>query len=155
MKKPNLILLALVIAAAGFFIWAWNRSGSAPSATNPSGSSAQTAATSTVLEAKTNSDGWAEVEATPLAFGSNEWSFGIALNAHQEIDADLTKEATLTDDRGDSLAPLRWDEPNPGGHHRKGTLTFPVPPSKPQSITLTMKDVGGAAQRTFTWTLSQ
>lgn len=153
MRKSNLILLALVIAAAGFFIWAWSRSGSAPPVTNSSGSSAQTVATSTSLESKTNSDGWAEVEATPLALGSNEWSFGIALNAHQEIDADLTKAATLVDDRGDTFTPLRWEEPNPGGHHRKGTLVFKAPSSALSSITLAMKDVGGVAMRKFSWQL--
>ncbi len=154
MKKLNLILLILVIAAAGFFLWAWNQPADQPAVKSPENNTS-TAATSSAFEAKTNSDGWAEVEALPLALASSEWSFSVTLNAHQEIDADLTKAVTLTDDRGDSLAPLRWDEPNSGGHHRKGTLVFPAPSSKPASITLTMKDVGGAALRTFTWKLIQ
>jgi len=154
MKKSDLILFALVIAAAGFFLWAWNRPADQPAVKSP-GNNTSAAATSSTLEAKTSSDGWAEVEAMPLALASSEWSFGISLNAHQEIDADLAKAVTLTDDQGDSLAPLRWDEPSPGGHHRKGTLVFPAPSSKPASITLTMKDVGGAALRTFTWKLSK
>lgn len=153
MKKSNIILYTLVILAAGFFLWAWNRPASAPPAASPVGNSAAAAATSTALEAKTNSDGWAEVEVAPLTLASSEWDFGVALNAHQEIDADLTKAVMLTDDRGDSLTPLRWDEPNPGGHHRKGTLVFKAPSSRPANITLTMKDVGGAATRTFNWQL--
>lgn len=136
MKKTNLILLTLVIVAVGFFLWAWNRPAGGPIAASPLGNSTSAAAASSALEAKTSSDGWAEVEVLPLTLASSEWSFDVALNVHQEISVDLTKAATLADDRGDTLTPLRWEEPNPGGHHRKGTLVFPAPSSTPNRITI-------------------
>ena len=143
MNKSNLILVVVVIAAAGFFAgaWAWSNNRTTP--------------TSSALESKTSADGWVEIEITPLALGSKEWSFSIILNAHQEIDADLMKAATLADNRGNALTPLRWEEEEltPGGHHREGALVFSAPVPKPQNITLALKDVGGAAVRTFSWRL--
>lgn len=154
MKKSNLVITVLVIVAAGFFFWAWSQSSSqSPQTSANNGSANNAATTSSAFSPINNSDGWAEVEVVPLTFASSEWSFGIALNAHQEINTDLTKAVTLTDDRGDTLTPLRWDEPNPGGHHRKGTLVFPAPSSTPKSITITMTGVGGATTRTFSWNL--
>ncbi len=155
MKKSNLILITLMVVAAGFFVgaWIWSNSQTLPAPPDsPSGESA-TSTTSSALEPKASSDGWAEVEVKPLALGSKEWSFSVTLNAHQEIDADLMKAATLADSQGDTFAPLRWEEPTPGGHHREGTLVFGAPASKPQNMTLTLKDVGGAAVRTFSWQL--
>ena len=135
--------MVVVIAAVGFFAgaWAWSNN--------------RTTLTSSALESKANADGWTEVEVTPLALGSKEWSFSIILNAHQEIDADLMKAATLADNQGNALTPLRWEEEEPtqGGHHREGTLVFSAPVSKPQDITLTLANVGGAAVRTFSWRL--
>ncbi len=154
MKKLDLIIVILVIATSGFFFWAWSQSNSQPlQASVNNGSANNAVVTSSTFEPKTSSDGWAEVEILPLTLASSEWSFGIALNAHQEIDADLTKVVTLTDDRGDALLPLRWEEPNPGGHHRQGTIVFRAPSPTPKSITITIADVGGAATRTFSWNL--
>ena len=154
MKKSNIVIVILVIAAAGFFLWVLSRSNSQPPQTSASSGSANNAiAISFAFNPIDSSDGWAEVEVLPLTFASSEWSFGIALNAHQEIDADLIKTVTLTDDRGDTLTPLRWDEPNSGGHHRKGILVFPSPSSTPKKITIIMTGVGGAATRTFSWNL--
>lgn len=153
MKKSQLVLIGLAIVSVTFFFWAWNRSSvQPPQAATDTGTSHSVAASSS-LEAKTSSDGWAEVEVTPLSLASGEWSFKVNLNAHQEMEADLAKAATLTDDRGDRLTPLRWEDPDPSSHHREGTLVFSAPVSKPQSITLTVKDVGGAAARAFSWTL--
>lgn len=153
MSKLNLVLIVLVIASGAFFFWAWSHSKNQPPQALSDNSSASTATTSAGFEPKVSSDGWAEIEVTPLTLASNEWSFRVNLNAHQEMDVDLTKAATLTDDRGDTLTPVRWEEPNPGGHHRQGTLVFAAPASKPQTITLTVKDIGGAAVRMFTWQL--
>ena len=155
MKKSNLVLIVLVLAAAGFFLWAWGRPGNQPpvSASGNPQQAAATAATASGFETKTDSSGWAEVEVTPLTLASSEWSFGITLNAHQEMDVDIIKAVTLTDNNGDTLMPLRWDEPNPGGHHRKGTLVFAAPPSATKNIILTMTGVGGAETRIFTWNL--
>ena len=153
MKKSQLILIGLAVVSVAFFFWALNRSSVQPLQAALDTGASQGVATSSAYEPKTSSDGWAEVEVLPLALASSEWSFQVNLNAHQEMNVDMTKAATLTDDRGDALTPLRWEEPNPGGHHQQGVLVFKAPASKPQSITLTLKDVGGAATRTFSWTL--
>ena len=154
MKKSQLVLIALAVASIVFFFWTWSRSNSQPPQTLAKSDSV-TSAASTVpaFESKTSSDGWAEIEILPLALTPREWSFKVNLNAHQEMDVDLMKVATLTDEKGDTLAPLRWEEPNPGGHHRQGTLVFKAPPSLPESITITITNVGGAATRTFSWDL--
>ncbi len=149
MKKLNLIIAIIVAAAAGFFLWAWGQSG----IRLPRTLGNDIATTSFAFKPIDNSDGWAEIEVLPLNLASSEWSFGVSLSAHQETDADLTKAAILTDDKGDALLPIRWDDPNPSWHHRKGTLVFPAPPSKPRSITLTIANIGGVATRTFSWKL--
>lgn len=154
MKKINILIIILIAVAAGFFFWAWNQSNNQPTPTSGGNNlTSNTAASSSAFSPIDNSFGWAEVEVLPLSLTSSEWSFGVALNAHQEIGADLTKAAILTDDRGDTLAPLRWEDPNPGEHHRKGILVFAAPSSTPKNITITMTNVGEAATRKFSWSL--
>jgi len=60
----------------------------------------------------------------------------------------------LRDDMGNEYYPESWDS-RPGGHHRRGTLTFPVPDSVSQRetayIELIIRDVAGIENRTLTW----
>ena len=58
----------------------------------------------------------------------------------------------LTDDKGNTYTPTGWDGTPPGGHHRRGVLILQAPASKPNSITLTIKDVAGT-ERTFSWNI--
>lgn len=155
MKKSNLIITILVIAAAGFFLWALLGSKKEPASTN-NAPQQNSAVAAFAYEAKSNSEGGVEVEIQPLDLTSSEWSFSAGLNTHAgSLDDDLTKIATLTDDRGDAVSPLRWEGPPPGGHHRNGTLFFPQITPKPSSITMTIRDVGGVAERKFTWQLDK
>lgn len=104
------------------------------------------------LELQTNNDGQATVTVTPLKSASaGTLEFEIILDTHSvELNEDLIKAAVLiADDK--NYTPTAWDGAPPGGHHRKGVLRFaPISPS-PKSITLKIRNVGGVAERDFTF----
>ncbi len=153
MKRINLILVPLLIAAAGFFLWVLLGSTKKQAPANNVGSQNQAATTTqTQYEAKSDSEGGVEVEVQPLDLGSNTWTFDFSINTHEgNLDMDILKVVSLTDDRGDTFAPLSWDGPPPGGHHRNGIIAFEAPPLRPKAFTVTVSDIGGIAKRTFTW----
>lgn len=87
--------------------------------------------------------------------------FSVGMDTHSgSLDGyDLARLAVLRTGSGQEVAPASWDAPS-GGHHRKGTLTFPStgPDGKPLieagsgPVTVIIKDVAGVEQRVFTWT---
>lgn len=85
--------------------------------------------------------------------------FAVSLNTHSvNLDQyDLGKLAVLRDDGGNEYNPTSWKSA-PGGHHRKGTLTFAVPDSlsqkKAKYLELILRDVAGVAERAIKWELS-
>ncbi len=110
-------------------------------------------ASQNVLESQTNSEGPVAVEVTPNLFGQ-AWTFKITLTTHSgSLDEDMTKVATLTDEKGNSYTPSSWQGSPPGGHHREGDLIFPPITPKPKSITLKVATIGGIAERNFLWNL--
>ncbi len=154
MNTKNAILIGLAVLAVMFFLYTLSVPRGTP--TEYGGTTSQTQQSSGKASApygsQTNSEGTAEVVAQPRAPGTSTWTFSFGIDTHMgSLDMDMTKVAVLTDDRGDSLAPIAWDGPAAGGHHRNGTLTFPAPSSTPKTITLTVSNVGGVATRTFTW----
>ncbi len=155
MKKSNTILIALILLSAAFFTWALVRSQKQAPAIAQNGAEKNLPAATLPLEGQTNNEGGVEVSVQPQDVQSNEWTFGVAMNTHiGSLDADLVKSATLADERGNIFAPIRWDGASPGGHHRQGILTFNAIAPRPDSITLLIKDVGGVAERKFTWQLN-
>lgn len=72
---------------------------------------------------------------------------------------DLAKMAVLRGSQGRQVMPTSWAAP-PGGHHRSGTLIFPVKDSSDQplieeatqSVELSINNVGGVSSRRFEWT---
>jgi hypothetical protein len=88
--------------------------------------------------------------------------FTVAMNTHSvDLDGyDLSKLAVLRTNQGTEAQPASWDAAK-GGHHREGTLTFPVTAAdgKPllgpatHSLELTIRGVAGVPERTFRWTL--
>ncbi len=156
MKKINIIFIGLAALAGMFFLYTLSVPRGTPTEYGGAASQAQQSSgtASSPYESQTNSEGTAEVIAQPLAPGTSTWTFNFGIDTHMgSLDMDMTKVAVLTDDRGDSLAPITWDGPAAGGHHRNGTLTFPAPSSTPKTITLTVSNVGGVAVRTFTWNM--
>lgn len=154
MRKSTIIRIALIVLSAAFFVWALLDSGkqAPPAAQNTAGENLPAAVPS--FEGKINDEGGVEILVQPLDVRSSEWTFGITLNTHTgNLDADLAGSATLTDDRGNIFTPIRWDGAPPGGHHRQGTLIFQAITPRPDSITLTVKNIGDVAEREFTWQL--
>jgi len=87
---------------------------------------------------------WQGVDAGPV--------FTIVLDTHAvNLDTyDLGQLATLRTNQGVEAAPITWEAPA-GGHHRQGTLTFPLTQSDgspvltgdTRLIELSIRDVGG------------
>lgn len=110
----------------------------------------QAASSAIFLDTKTNSEGNVSVMVTPTY--QSDWSFEITLNTHSvDINEDLAQVSTLTDENGNEYKPIEWRGDPPGGHHRKGVLSFGEITSRPQSITLFISQVGGIDERKFEW----
>ena len=87
--------------------------------------------------------------------------FSVVMDTHSgSLDGyDLAELAVLRTGSGQEFSPVSWDAPK-GGHHRKGTLTFPDagPDGKPLAgvesgqVTVIIKGVADVAERVFTWT---
>ena len=84
--------------------------------------------------------------------------FDVSMNTHSvDLDEyDLGELAVLRDDTGNEYHPVSWDSA-PGGHHRKGTLTFPIPDSlsqeKAKYVEIVIRDVAGIKERVLQWEL--
>lgn len=84
--------------------------------------------------------------------------FDVSMNTHSvDLDEyDLGELAVLRDDTGNEYHPVSWDSA-PGGHHRKGTLTFPIPDSlsqgKTEYVEIVIRDVAGIKERVLKWEL--
>jgi hypothetical protein len=85
--------------------------------------------------------------------------FSVVMDTHfARLDAiTMAKQAQLRADDGRQAAPLRW-QARAGGHHRPGTLSFPLrigtadvigPQTK--SIEFIVRDVSGLNERSFEW----
>jgi hypothetical protein len=109
------------------------------------------------LRARENNEGQVRVSVTPesLSKTADTWRFAVQLNTHvTPLTQDLMAVASLSDGKGAGEKPVAWEGDPPGGHHRKGVLVFkPLTPTPP-AITLDIREVGGIADRTFTWNLS-
>jgi hypothetical protein len=119
----------------------------------PTGAWAQ--APAQALEAKTNKEGRVTVKVTPQApsDAAAPLRFQVVLDTHSAaLDQDMRASAVLVAG-GTERAALAWEGDPPGGHHREGVLVFPPLGAGPRAVTLTIKDVGGVAERAFAWTL--
>jgi hypothetical protein len=108
------------------------------------------------LVTRKNVEGNVQVSVTPqgLAKAAGAWRFAVQLTTHvTPLAEDMMAVASL--DANDAAEkPTAWEGDGPGGHHRKGVLVFkPIDPM-PAAVTLHIRQVGGIADRTFTWTLA-
>ena len=84
--------------------------------------------------------------------------FDVSMNTHSvDLDQyDLGELAVLRDDTGNEYHPVSWDSAS-GGHHRQGTLTFPVPdslsPGKAKYVEIMIRDVADIEERVLKWEL--
>ena len=154
MKKSVVIslvmLLSLVVAACSSL----TTSAPAPAASSASAAAANAAPTGDDLT-QTNDEAMVTVAVTPLNLNDKSAAtldFKIALNTHSvDLGYDLTAIATLSNDAGETVQPLKWDGPAGGGHHRGGTLSFPQLKNRSQELTLTLRGIAAVPERTFSW----
>ncbi len=84
--------------------------------------------------------------------------FNVDMNTHSvDLDQyDMGELAVLRDDTGNEYHSVSWDSA-PGGHHRKGTLTFSLPDSLNQGeaeyIEIVIRDVADIKERVLKWEL--
>lgn len=109
-------------------------------------------------ETKERSEGNVTVTVTPRTLAlSKAPQFDVSFETHSvELDFDVSNLAVLTDQTSTSFGTATWDGSPPGGHHRKGVLTFSQPLSKTtQTVSLTFANVAGIKTRTFTWEVTK
>jgi len=152
MKYIKFIIVALVSISFLYYFGVYNRQKQIPAENSPS---EQPKATEQgQWETKNDEQPPVSVKITPIELGQNAktWKFDIAFTTHSgDLNDNLVKAVTLTDDKGDNYQPTAWDGPGPGGHHRKGMLVFnPIQPL-PAYVELKIKNVGGIAERSFKW----
>lgn len=115
-----------------------------------------TAVNAKELAAISTQDRGVTVRAKPadLAIEAKAWTFELRLDTHsQDLTDDLVRASVLIDDAGKQYAALAWDGMPPGGHHRKGVLSFaPIRPL-PAAVELRIQRPGEPAPRRFRWPL--
>ncbi|MBI4285383.1 MAG: hypothetical protein HY670_05740 [Chloroflexi bacterium] len=85
-------------------------------------------------------------------------TFDVVMDTHSvDLDQyDLKKLAVLRDDTGKEYSPTSWNAPS-GGHHRSGTLVFPLPDSVTQGqakyVEMVIKNIAGVPERVLKWQL--
>lgn len=91
-----------------------------------------------------------EVTPTQLMVGKTA-KFDLIFDTHsEELDFDVAKLTNLSDAAGKTYLDSVWQGDPPGGHHRKGSLTFTDPLTNRGKVILTMASVSGVT-REFTW----
>jgi hypothetical protein len=103
--------------------------------------------------AQTSNQGGVKISVESRGFprGAKTWDFAVTLETHsQPLDDDLVNGATLLAD-GKRYRPLSWEGAPPGGHHRKGVLSFAAVTPQPQTVELQIQRPGEASPRVFRW----
>jgi hypothetical protein len=103
---------------------------------------------------QTSRAGGVTVTVTPrnLTADAQRWQFEIVFDTHSiELRQDMLTSAALIDVQGRRHAPLAWDGDPPGGHHRRGMLSF-APLGRVEEVRLQIRDVG-VPERDFRWSL--
>lgn len=148
MKPITRLSLVLIVILTAVSLWAIVRRAQLASSTP----AVNIKTTASVYETKENEGGNVTVSVTPLTLKPGfPSSFDIAFETHSvDLAFDVEQIATLRDETGMSYAPV-WQGSPPGGHHRSGTLRFTPDLPKPTTAVLTLKNIAGIAERTFTW----
>jgi len=108
------------------------------------------------LETKENDEGAVMASVTPLDLSktADAWRFAVQFNTHvTPISQDMVAVASLNGSKDVEERPTAWEGDPPGGHHRRGVLAFQPMNPAPSTVTLHIRDVGGVADRAFTWDL--
>ena len=146
--KPIVTIVCIVVAMLLIYVFSSKNQQTFPQTSIPSN------LRQNIFESKSDNQGGVTAMITPkdLSAGVSSWDFEISFNTHSdELNYDLTQVVILVDESGKEYKPTAWDGDPPGGHHRGGVLEFnPIIPL-PQSITVKIGNVGGIAERSFSW----
>ena len=109
------------------------------------------AAAAGALPAQSSSAAGVTVKATPRTLAGPVWEFELVFDTHtQDLNDDPAKSASLHA-AGASAAPLAWQGDPPGGHHRKGVLSFKAVTPAPAALELRLQRPGEPSPRVFRW----
>ena len=82
--------------------------------------------------------------------------FEVRMNSHSEtLGEDMIAISSIKDNAGRVFQATAWQGSEPGGHHRKGVLEFPALADNTESITLIIRKVAKAPERTFEWSVER
>ncbi len=112
-------------------------------------------ATETDLESQISNERGVKVTVTPqnISMNAKTWNFEVKLETHtRDLGEDLAKSSVLVAD-GKKYAPIGWEGAPPGGHHRKGKLSFNAIVPQPASMELQIRLTSDLSPRSFKWLL--
>jgi hypothetical protein len=77
----------------------------------------------------------------------------VVLDTHSvALDGIALDRAVVMRANGIDVPPTAIEQATGGGHHRDAVLVFPVP-TQPGPVQIVVKNVGGVAERSFSWEL--
>jgi len=108
-------------------------------------------------EMRSNSENSVRVDVRPVQLVPGKPAkFEVRMNTHSEpLEEDMVAVSSLKDNTGRLYQATAWQGSEPGGHHRKGVLEFPVLEDNSESITLVIRKVANVPERTFTWSVKR
>ena len=158
-KSSRVILFIITIMMATVAAGCSSRFVSPDTKSSPAG---QTQATAPVsqrpTQVRSNNEGAVTIDLNWQSEKITRLEFSVTMDTHSvNLDQyDLGKLAVLRDGAGTESLPLTWDSAA-GGHHRTGTLAFPLPDSvsqsKAQYFEIVIRDVDSIKERVFKWEL--
>jgi hypothetical protein len=97
------------------------------------------------------------VDVVPVQLASGQQvKFDVRMSTHSvELGQDMVAVSLLKDSNGQVYRTENWKGSPPGGHHRSGTLEFPVIKGNPGSVTLIIKNIASVPERVFTWKIKE
>lgn len=107
-------------------------------------------------ERQTSKEKGVRVEVVPVQVEpGRQIRFEVRMNTHSvPLDHDLMAVSVLDDGAGNLIEPVNWEGSPPGGHHRRGILSFPELSDRMEMMTLIIQDVSGVEKRKFQWTIT-
>ena len=107
------------------------------------------------LASQENEGGNVTVIVKPINFKIGEKpELEVIFETHSvDLDFDVSQVSNLSDDKGNVLTTPIWEGSSPGGHHRKGALTFNSPLTETKYVELSILNIAGVKERRFKWSL--
>lgn len=153
-ENRTTVVLALIVSITIITVWLIYSSQNASRNIEQANLSKISQSPSSSYETKERSENNVTVSITPQALTINTTpSFYVEFETHSvELDFDVPEVTLLVDDQKNSFGQAIWEGAPPGGHHRKGTLSFASNLQKStKSVTLTFSNIGDVPTRTFIW----